>query len=993
MGFFDELQQSKELITRTSESMGGVYGDPFNEVATVISVSDPKKLGRVKVQYTDTTVSDWVYVLNNTSGVLSAQYIGMSVLIGKAHGNSHDAFVLGFFSKDSTNSLPGAPLQAPVVNLQKASNRGPTSPGDKGLECNVQNANKIYIMESEQREEIVICKRVNNLQEDAEPIYNWWNLGGSKWVEKGNDPGVEANKSVVNFSEKRGIPECTKASEGQLIDFTEDKKFRNYSLKCSKDENGNYTWKPNNATPVFFRSNLPNCTEKLHGMEAILDEGLNSTPIKCIRYHNTMKWCSWGKRDPIQFHPKDAPPTHQEFLDSKKEMPALESPTSDFNAVVDSASPNILGALVRGIPAVSEFSPLSASASAAGIATGEFNESLLLTEIGNTVIDEIDNTVIDEIDGGESSFDPVVGSVENSLTQEGITDPEVITTVDSLKETGTDTVNGVQNDDLNSEDTLLKLGRDSLKEALNLLPSDVRSIYYGYMIGGIAGAIDSAALAGVSSLPKEMSQIIKPIVSEASEIMKSQPQSINSVLNSAVGLTTGLPIGNILSSMVEIVGTTNAPRVLESINAGDLGPVATTITPFSNLSSIPTLGDTDLPALASTTLELAETGEQFSDLLSGGIGLDETSKLLDGVNPVAGLLNSAVGGLLGGGSSDCPCGPKCRKTEHSEDSDGNILLEKCGNVIANSHSSYAPENDPTKNNENEVAELLGYVPTLLGSELCVPNLFDLTEMIQEVKRLGEMADRFESSRNADWPEMWTELSYTFETIEKAFKQTDRNISKIEGTLRKVIDSQARLINRTMSLDGSFLPKMLLNMVDSNKAIQDVYLYVQRLDAIKHGGGAGVGVTPSLGTTFKNIVKIAEQIVTTQAEATFQFNNFIDIADQEWRDMNPAKGLQEIQDLLLGISFPLPDISSLFGKCVTQRDENEALKTSLEATLNSPVPGGDINSPLDLKLSADSRDRAKSRSLLPSEGGTPQISTLLDQIQYEQGRAKERKADC
>ena len=100
MGFFEDLRETKDVLARQVESSGGVYADPFNEIGTVVSVSDPKKLGRVKATYQDGGTSDWIYVLGGSNkGLLSAQFIGSPCLIGKANGNSEDAFVLGFFNK------------------------------------------------------------------------------------------------------------------------------------------------------------------------------------------------------------------------------------------------------------------------------------------------------------------------------------------------------------------------------------------------------------------------------------------------------------------------------------------------------------------------------------------------------------------------------------------------------------------------------------------------------------------------------------------------------------------------------------------------------------------------------------------------------------------------------------------------------------------------------------------------------------------------------
>jgi hypothetical protein len=800
---------------------------------------------------------------------------------------------------------------------------------------------------------------------------------------------------TLDISQKKGIPQCSKEIEGQTVDFAEDRKYRNYTLKCSKDENQDYTWKPAGATPVFFRTTLPKCDEKTHGMDAVLDEGLNSSPLKCVRYQGEMKWVMTGKREPMRFYDQDPPLSRQQFLDSKKIMPKLQDPTSSFSNLVGSVSPQILRAVAAGVPAFSSTSPLGAALIAANAISGTFNGSELLSNIASTVINGIDD--------GEFSVDSLISLASSSLTELGITDQRTANILGSLGNAGANLVKGLQDGSLNTENLLQDLGQDALRETFRAISPELGSVYYGYMTGGLAGAIDSAAMVGIPQLPQEINDVIKPLLSIGAGVLESQSQGINSVLNSAVGLNTSTPIDSAISSVVNIAkgGPTGAlssaavAGATAALNAGGLGQVAQTIGPFASLTSVPKLDATDLPGLASTALEIAGMGQQFSSLLGGGIGLQGASNLLGGgANPVAGLLGGVIGGL-GGAGAGCPCSPSCRKVKHSEDSDGNTLLEPCGNVVANSHSSYAPENDPTKNNENIVAESLGRIPTLIGKELCVPNLFDLTEMIQEVDRLKNMADRFESSKDADWPEMWSELNYTFETIEKAFKQTDRNITKLEGTVRGLLDSQARMANRMLALDGSFLPTMLLSMVDSYKAIQDIYEYVRRLDSVKDGGGAGVAVTGNLSTTFRNIVRIAKQITAAKKEADFQFGNYLNPVDKEWRDMNPAKGIQSLKDIILAKVPTFPDVNSLFGKCSTVRDKSRVLKDSLEAKLNSPVPGGDSDSgsSLSSKISPKNKNKAKSLSIDPTDPTPPPLSTLLDQIQYEQGRAQEGKADC
>lgn len=955
MGFFDELQQIKELSTRTSESIGGVYSDPFNEVAIITSVSDPKKLGRVKVEYQDGTTSDWVYVLGSGKGLLSAQLIGSSCLIGKAHGNSGDAFVLGFFNKNPNVSSGGAPVQLTLLDEQTDSYRSPQSPGDQGMRCNRGNAGRVYLLQNETNQDVVVCIRRNNPQTGGEEVWNWKSLTSSKWVEKGFDPGLQG-QIATNYSEKKGIPECNQAMDGDVRNFSEDRKFRDFQIKCGKDENGSWNWKPNGATPVFFRTTLPDCTERLHGMDAILDEGLNSQRVSCLRYQGEMKWVNPGKREPIQFHRKDAPITKKEFLDSKKDVAALKDDSSSLGAndYVGNSAPQVLQTAAEAIP------PASALQASKG-----FDGAKLLSDIAKAVVASNSTTGVDDI----------VSQISVALGGTGVIDDTTSAILNALGGIGSQLVAGVQSGNVNS--ALETIGRRALDQSIRALPPEVASVYFGYMAGGVAGAMDTAAALKLPFIPEEVAGVIRPALNAGASAVRSQPKAISSMVSSSVRAPGTKSLNETINATTSAVPAT--PKSASSINsmmsAGELGKVAQSLGSFSNLSSMAKLGGdlSSVPQMASTALQVVGLGKDFIKAFEGGISLDEIGSLL-GSNPVTGLLSGLGAGLgLGGGGDECPCDPKCRKTKHSEDSDGNVLLEKCGNVLANSHSSYAPKGDPTDNNNNPVAKVLDLIPTKLGEELCVPNNLDLTKLIQNVKRLSEMADRLDGAKNADWPELWTEMMYTFETVEKAFKQADNNITKVESVERKLIDAQYRLINKLMVGNESFLSQTLLSIIETSKAIRDTYNYVQRLDNTKNGGIVGVTPTDSLVNVFKNITRIATLNSISKKEANFITSNFISKADEEWKSMEPGGGLVDVASFALGL-VPV-DLPAVFDKCATKRDKSKALSDSISSKINSPVPSlpGSL---LESKLPED-----------------PGLGSLLDQITYQQGRAQSGEAEC
>jgi hypothetical protein len=495
--------------------------------------------------------------------------------------------------------------------------------------------------------------------------------------------------------------------------------------------------------------------------------------------------------------------------------------------------------------------------------------------------------------------------------------------------------------------------------------------------------MDATAALGLSQIPDEINDVISPALAIGANVLKTQPQAINRVVNSATGGSGSSSMKETLDSVQKTIAMTPdlASRINSSITTGDLGEVASTLSSFSNIPGLPKIpGAENVPQIASTVLQSVGLGKQFLDTFKGGISLSSVGSLLQ-VDAMAGLLGGLVPGLFGGGGSGCPCGPKCRKTKHFEDSDGNNLLEPCGNVVANSASSYSPDGIPTQNNQNEVAESLGRIATLVGSELCSSNAWDLTEMIQDVNRLGEMADRLDGAKDADWPELWSEFIYTFETIEKAFKKADNNITKVESIERKLIDSQYRLINKLLVGNQSFMSQTLASIITTSKAIQDMYRFVKKLDVKKNGGTAGVSVTDSLSSVFENITKIATLNSLTKKEAKFITSSFLETADSEWKDLNPAKGLVNVTDFALGL---VPNnLPSLFEKCSTKHNSEKVLKDSLESRLNSPV---------------FNESRSLFSAQLPSEieaqkFTNPTISSLLDQISYEQGRSQSGEANC
>ena len=1000
MGFFDELRQVKDVATRQAEVMGGVYSDPYNEVATISSVSDPKKLGRVKVNYQDGGTSDWIYVLGSNKGLLSAQFIGSTCLIGKAHGRSEDAFVLGFFNKSAEAGYPGSSPQVAILSEQMEAYRAPASPGDQGLRCNEGNAGRVYIFDNEVNQDLVVCLRRNNRQESNEQIWAWKSLTHGKWVEKGADPGAAEIPTTTDFSEKPGVPKCTKSLEGEIHEFAEDRKFRSSMIMCRRDENGDFGWMPVSAPPLVFRTTLPKCDEKVHGMEAIVDSGRDSELAICLRYQGEMKWTHHRTREPLQFYKEDPPPTREEFLDAKKEMPplALQAASPSSQDLVGKAGGAVLDSFLGAISPINSDPQLRAAMAAANALPGPFNREQFLSNLALLALSTNSGVPISQLSA----------QLASAAAQGGLIDGNLAAVFSAAGGLGDAIAGGVR--DNNLDQVLRFSGQGALRQALTSLPPQLGGMYTGYAAGGALGAIDVATMVGAAQLPPEISKYVAPLLSIGQGVLANQPKAFGNVLNASVG-AGGQSLQGVVGSLVNVAGGPNSipsaltSGVLSSLQGGQLGPIAQSLGNFAGLPGIPGLGGAQgIPQLATTALDLLGLGGQFSAFLGpAGLGLSAFSALT-GINPITSMLGAipGLGGLFGGGS-DCPCDPKCRKTSHGVDSDGIGLLDACGGVIANSHSSYDPVGNPTENNLNKVAESVGRATTFVGDKLCVPNLFDLTELIKSTKRLDEMADRIEHAKHADWPEMWSELTYTFEAIQNAFKQTDNNITGVESIERKLIDAQYRLIDKLMVGNGSFFSKALISIVDTSRAVQDLYGFVAKLNAKKKGGSAGVFATESLKIVFENIVKIAALNSTSKAEANFILSNIVSPAGKEWKKLAPGLDLVSLTDFILG-AVP-KDIPLNFSKCKTVRDKNRVLKDSLESKLNSPVPSEPESVTLT-KLPQQVVDLAQVPGQLPSIGdlfttpgvpgapGSPnQIKDILDQIKYNQDRTTKGQADC
>jgi hypothetical protein len=205
-------------------------------------------------------------------------------------------------------------------------------------------------------------------------------------------------------------------------------------------------------------------------------------------------------------------------------------------------------------------------------------------------------------------------------------------------------------------------------------------------------------------------------------------------------------------------------------------------------------------------------------------------------------------------------------------------------------------------------------------------------MIREVPRLRELGERFFASRYADLPEREAELGHAFETIEKAVKTIDNNITGVESIERKLIDSMYNLLtNIVYKKGGGVLPDIIKDARENAQAIRDLYKFVKKLDGVKDGGRAGVRVTRNLANSFANIPGLAALGKKNRAEALKILRGGITPANREWRRLTPGIDFGSVLGTYgPAIPAPYPSERTLF-------DRDRILAISAESKLGETSP--------------------------------------------------------
>lgn len=963
---FHDLHQSQELLSRVIQNTGAPYADPYNEEAIISAVSDPKQEGRVKVIYKkDNIQSDWLYVNGSGSGQLSSQYIGARCTIVKIGGNSAAGIVTAIYSNDQGQGSIGNPIQIPTVSDQLAS-KSPGGDGDPGLKCNEGNKGRAYIVSNEFGQDLVICLRRDSPQRNGadKASWSWKSLTHSEWIEKGLDPGASSDPTVSDkYKSNPGIPACTEALAGEVHEFSEDRAYRSMAIKCKRDENGKYGWMPEGATPVFFRTTLPNCTENLHGMNAILDTGKESEFVVCSRYAGKMLWTKQGKREPLQFFNQDVPPKKSDWIKGIKPIAALSEVPSQANFARGFEEGIIKEALIA-IPPFGTDPTFRLLLEAANVLPGKFDAGQTWSNVAKTLI----------LNKSGKSIDNIVAQLSRDFERGGDLSSGTADVLSTLGGIADYVVDGVRGGEIDI--SLKDVGKLALNQALNTISPAAASVYTAYMSGGTLGAIDAAVATGLDILPPTLGGVLSPLFNIGELALKNQPLNYSTIIDAALNGGLVSTVQSILSGKADFANF-NIDKLSSLISEGALGSIAKVFSDFSNLDSIEKLAGS-IPKLATTALSLLGQGKGFASFLGpGGIGLDAV-KLLTGINPVAGLLGGLVKGLFKKGSG-CPCDPSCRKTKHGEDSDGTNLLEKCGAVVANNAGAFTPTSNPLENNLNVVAIAKGMLPTAIGEVLKVDVIHDLTKMLIKSPKLSKLATTLFDARHADQPEFMAELAYTFEAVQTAFKQADNNITKVESVDRKLIDTAANMLTTLLETGGGskkglgVVNQLIKDVKDNSEAIRDLYKFAKTLDNRKKGPKAPVRPTSAIVRSISNIKQLSKLNSLSKKQANKILNKGIRPADREWRSLSPALDKLNLADVVLG-DFA-PDLPSYFSDSDMETVFNKdfVLNNSLSSRVNGTEPQQEDLTP----------------RLYPDTASSDEAKTIFGEIQ----KSNEGNPDC
>lgn len=948
------------LISRT----GGLDTEILNLPATISDVEDPENLGRVRVLFGEDSVdakSDWIPVLGVGRGILSTQYIGSKCIVIAISGSPDNSVVAGLFNDTTYNQvISQTPITIPTIDVSDITNTE-----DPGAKCNKNNEGRAYIFSGNVTQDLKVCIRRNNRQTGPDKdVWEWKNLTRGLIIERETDPKTAKGSDVVH--QKRPQPTCSEALSGEMIEYSEDRDLPQKTLVCRRDENKDWAWVSASTLPWNARGTLPKCTEKIHGMTSIADDGGNSEMTICLRVDRKMKWVKYGTRTALKFEDKDPVMSKTEILGRGKSPVkpntllnlglefASAAVTSPIIGNMDLAGGMVEQALSGAVPGFTNEAIAQAFNAVEGLATGQLPVDLA-TQVAAGFLQSQDLN-ISGLDAILRSGD--VATAQNFLDKLG---PEIAQIVSAGGNLG-----GI----------LQKTGSSATNQSISSFPPQVGSIINATLVDGPLGGLNAAVANASDIIPFPVNEAVKFAISGLD--LGNAPAPLNAILQSATNGGLSEVVNSIAGGIdfggVDLEGLTSA------IGSGSFGEVGKLFQDFSNIGTFASLVP-GLPTTASSLLGAAGLGGPLALALPGGLGFTAVTALLGGKNPLASILGGggalgALGGLFGGGGGDpCPCSPKCRKTEHGVDSDGNRLLDPCGNVTLDNSNVYLAGNDILNNLDNPLAKALGLVSTGIGGALIPKNPFNLTSIIESVDRVNDLSGKLEAAfkGGAEGEDRDAEIIYSMEAIEKVFKVADNNMSLMELIQNlELLGSKNFMDNLITGGKGALLTNVTTDSATQAQAIRDLYKMVLKLDKKKDGIRGLATITPALAKTFTHTKTIPAYYKKSRTKAI----------------LNLIKTILEALKILETLD---PKLDAPFSDLTTRNNESKVLNDSLSAKLNLNQPEEDTVNYIYQDFT--SKTGGIINSLSTNQLNSGEFDSLLQQINNEQERARKGEGDC
>lgn len=957
------LAQVIEACKRLNDK-GGLDAEVLNLPATVSDVEDPNSLGRVRVLFGEDSIdakSDWIPVLGVGRGILSTQYIGSKCIVSSVSGNPDNSIVIGLFNDTTYNQvIAQAPITIPTIDISDITNTE-----DPGAKCNKNNEGRAYIFSGNVTQDLKVCIRRNNRQTGPDKdVWEWKNLTRGLIIEKGWDPKTEGGSNVAH--KKRPLPPCSESLSGEFIQYSEDRDLPQKTMVCRRDENKDWAWVNSSSLPWNARWSMPKCTEKIHGATSIADDGGNSEMAICLRVDRKMKWVKYGTRTALKFEDKDPvlPKTDMLGLGKNPVKPnpllnlglefASAAVTSPIIGNVDLAGGMIEQALSGAVPGFTNEAIAQAFNAVEGLATGQLPVDLAMQVAAGFI--QSQNLDVLNLDAILKSGD--LATAQNFLDKLG---PEIA----QIASAGGD-LGGI----------LQETGIKVLGQAIGSFSPQTGGIIESTLVDGPLGGLNTAVNYASDIMPFPVNEAFNFAISGLD--LGSAPSNLSAVLQSAAngGLSEVVNsiAGNIDFGGVDLGGLTSA------ISSGSFGEVGKVFQDFSNIGVLTSLVP-GLPTTASSLLGAAGLGGPLALALPGGLGFTAVTALLGGKNPLASILGGggalgAIGGLFGGGGSDpCPCSPKCRKTEHGVDSDGNRLLDPCGNVTLDNSNVYLAGNDILNNLSNPLAEALGLASTGIGEQLIPENPFDFTAIINSIPRVNELSSKLEAAfkGGAEGEDRDAEIIYSMEAIEKVFKVADNNMSLMELIQNlELLGSQNFMNNLITGKKGALLTNMTTDATTQAEAIKDLYKIVLKLDKVKDGKRGVASITPAIAKTFTHTKTIPAYYKKSRTKAI----------------LNLVRTILEALKILATLD---PKLDAPFNDLTTRNNGSKVLNDSLSAKFNLNQPEEDTVNYIYQDFTSKTGNVISSLSTNQLNSG--EFDSLLQQINNEQERARKGEGDC